>query len=94
MAHELSHSLLQHPPTLALEDRGCRDWNEDIEDEAQWLAGALLITEDAALWIARGNASEDDAAACFGVTRPMVRYRLNMTGARKRVSRARGLRAV
>jgi Zn-dependent peptidase ImmA (M78 family) len=94
VAHELSHGLLQHPPTPALDDRGCRDWNEGIEDEAQWLAGALLITEDAALWIARGNASEDEAAARFGVTRRMVHYRLNVTGARTRVARARKFRVV
>jgi Zn-dependent peptidase ImmA (M78 family) len=94
VAHELSHGLLQHPPTPALDDRGCRDWKEDIENEAEWLAGALLITEDAALWIARGHASEDEAAARFGVTRRMVRYRVNVTGARTRVARARKFRVV
>jgi len=90
IAHELSHGLLLHPPTPALDDRGCRHWNQDVEDEANWLAGALLITPQAALSIARSALPEDEAAARFGVSNQMVRFRVNVTGARKRVSRARG----
>jgi Zn-dependent peptidase ImmA (M78 family) len=87
VTHELAHGLLLHDPTPALDDRGCRFWNQNIEDEAAWLAGALLITEDAALWIARGGATLAGAAEDFGVSRQMVQYRLNVTGARKRVAR-------
>ncbi len=94
LVHELAHALLHHEPTPALDDRGCRLWNQNIEDEAQWLAGALLITEDAALWIARGGCSISDGAARFGVSDVMVTYRLNVTGARKRVARMRGFRIV
>ena len=32
LAHELSHGLLLHPPTPAMDDKGCRIWNGDIED--------------------------------------------------------------
>lgn len=88
LAHELGHALLLHDPTPALDDRGCRLWNQNIEDEAQWLAGALLLTEDAALWIARGGAGVAEASAQFGISEQMVTYRLNVTGARKRVARA------
>lgn len=28
-----------------LDDRGCRIWNDDYEDEATWLAGILLVPE-------------------------------------------------
>ena len=94
VAHELAHGLLHHPASPARDDRGCRYWNQDIEDEASWLAGALLIPEDAALWIVRGSMSTQDAAAHFGVTTRMVTYRVNVTGARKRVERARRLRSV
>ena len=91
LTHELGHALLLHDPTPALDNRGCRLWNQNIEDEAQWLAGALLITEDAALWIARGGSSVSDAASRFGVSEPMINYRLNVTGARKRVTQTGGL---
>jgi Zn-dependent peptidase ImmA (M78 family) len=94
VAHELSHGLLLHDPTPALDDRGCRLWNQNIEDEAQFLGGALLITEDAALWIIRNRLTLPDAASRFRVSQAMVTYRLNMTGARKRVARARGFRVV
>ena len=94
VTHELSHAVLLHDSTPALDDRGCRLWNQNIEDEAQWLAGALLVTEDAALWIAHGGASVASAAAHFGVSEQMVTYRLSVTGARKRVPRAPHLRVV
>jgi Zn-dependent peptidase ImmA (M78 family) len=94
LAHELAHGLLLHPATPALDDHGCREWNQDIEDEASYLGGALLITEDAALAIARAGTSEAAAATDYGVSKDMIRYRLNVTGARKRVARSRGLRVV
>lgn len=92
VAHELSHGLLLHDPTPALDDRGCRHWNQNIEDEAQFLGGALLITEDAALWIVRNGLSKAEAAEHFRVSEQMVTYRLNLTGAYKRVTRTRQFR--
>jgi Zn-dependent peptidase ImmA (M78 family) len=92
IAHELAHGLLQHRPTPALNDQGCRLWDQGIEDEARWLGGVLLIPEDGALWIVREGMSEVDAAEPFGVTPPMVRYRVNVTGAKKRVARAQRFR--
>ncbi|MGQ4479370.1 ImmA/IrrE family metallo-endopeptidase [Streptomyces sp. SAS_276] len=89
ITHETSHGLLQHCPTPALDARGCRLWDQDIEDEAQFLSGALLVPEDAALVIARGRFTKPEAAARFGVSEQMIQYRLNVTGAVGRVERAR-----
>jgi Zn-dependent peptidase ImmA (M78 family) len=89
VCHELAHGLLLHPPTPALDDKGCRHWNQDIEDEASWLSGVLLVSEEATLAIARGRWNERDAASHFGVTPKMIRYRCNATGAFKRVERSR-----
>jgi Zn-dependent peptidase ImmA (M78 family) len=94
VTHELAHALLLHDPTPPLDHRGCRIWNQNIEDEAQWLAGALLITEEASLWIVRSGMSGASAAEHFGVSEKMVTYRTNITGARRRVARARGLPAL
>lgn len=93
LGHELAHGLLHHPPTPALDDKGCRIWNQDIEDEATWLAGALLVTEDAALYITRRGMSRVEAAERFKVSEQMIQFRLNATGAIKRVERARRYRA-
>lgn len=87
IAHELSHGLLQHAPTPALDSMGCRDWDQVIEDEAQWLAGALLITEEAAVWAIRRGLDLHEIAQRFGVSVDMARWRINMTGARKRALR-------
>ncbi len=89
IAHELAHALLEHPPKPALDPRGCRDWNREEEDEATWLAGALLISEEAALYIARKGMPLGEVAEHFRVTRKMVQFRLNVTGANKRVQWAR-----
>ncbi|WP_298337175.1 ImmA/IrrE family metallo-endopeptidase [Ferrimicrobium sp.] len=88
ICHELSHGLLNHPPTPALDDRGCRVWSQRIEDEATWLAGCLLVSEPATLAVARGTLSIAEAAVRLGVSRQMMQFRLNATGAIKRVSRA------
>lgn len=88
ICHELSHGLLHHPRTPAMDDSGCRIWNQDIEDEATWLAGCLLIPEPAALAIARGRWTAPEAACRFGVSEAMVRYRLHASGAAIRVRRA------
>lgn len=92
LAHELAHGLLAHPPTPALDNKGCRGWNQDFEDEASWLGAALLVTEAAALTIARGRWTKEAAAAHFGVSTQMVQFRLNATGAAKRVQRQRQVR--
>lgn len=89
LAHELAHGLLGHPPTPAMDDRGCRDWNQDIEDEATWLAGALLVSEPDTIAIARGRWTKVGAADHFGVCPAMIQMRLNATGAVMRVKRSR-----
>lgn len=85
IAHELSHGLLQHPQAAPLNDLGCRIWDQTIESEADWLGAALLITEEAALKIARDNLPIKTAANLYGVTEQMIRFRLNVTGSRRRV---------
>jgi Zn-dependent peptidase ImmA (M78 family) len=90
VTHELAHGLLLHPPTPALDDRGCRHWNQSVEDEANWLAGVLLVPERAALSVARGRRMPEEAAEDFGVSAQMMRWRLNATGAHKRAQRGRG----
>ena len=87
LCHELSHGLLHHPPTPALDDKRDRIWNGDLEEEANLLAGCLLIGKDAAFAIAKGNWSISSASNHFGASEVMVNYRVNATGSRKIVSR-------
>jgi Zn-dependent peptidase ImmA (M78 family) len=89
LAHELAHAILLHRPMVALDDSGCRYWNQDIEDEATWLGAALLVPEEMTLRIARGYCTSNDAAWNLGVSKAMITFRLNATGAARRVERER-----
>lgn len=88
IAHELAHSLLWHEPAPAFHRDGVREWNAEQEEEAQWLAGALLVSEEAALTIVRRRLSLADAARLYGTSIEMIRGRINVTGARKRAELA------
>jgi Zn-dependent peptidase ImmA (M78 family) len=89
LSHELSHALLFHEPKPALDALGCRDWDADAEDEANFLAGVLLVPEEVAIAVVRRGLSLQAAADAYGVSVPLMRWRINATGARVRVARAR-----
>ena len=93
LSHELSHGLLLHPPISALDaTTGCRNWNSTHEDEANWLAGALLVTPEMALAAARGHFTIRQARLRLGVSSKMLQWRMNITGATVRVNRERAAR--
>ena len=58
-----------------------------VEHEANWLAGTLLIPDEAALVIARRGLTISQAAEVYGVSEAMVKVRLNVTAAVGRVHR-------
>ncbi len=94
VGHELAHGLLLHPPEPAVDGLGCRYWSRDVEDEANWLSGALLVPEEAALSVIRRGWSLAVASAHYGVTQSMMKFRINVTGAIKRVGRATARRGL
>lgn len=80
VSHEISHILLEHPMSPALGAGGCRRWNQTLEDEADWQAGALLVPRQAALeWMDAGGSLEDGAIR-YGVSLPLFRWRAHQTG--------------
>jgi Zn-dependent peptidase ImmA (M78 family) len=87
VGHELAHGLLLHPPVPALDSTGCRNWDGVVEEEANWLAGALLVSEEAAVVLARQGTPVAEAAAIYGVSEKLMDWRLNVTGARIRAAR-------
>ncbi len=89
IAHELSHAILDHSPTPPFTDSGERFLNTEIqkmENEANWMGPALLISEEAALHIVRKKIPMADAVELYGVSKQLIQMRINVTGARKRVS--------
>ncbi len=87
LAHELSHILLEHPPAPALEG-GCRRWAGLYEEEADWLAGALLVPRDGAMVFAARGDTLQDGARHFGVSVTLYRWRVNVTGVQRQVNAA------
>lgn len=83
LAHELAHGLLLHQPTVALGVGGCRAWDEDIESQASYLGGALLIPGKAARWSAKRGMSLQATAYRFSCSTDMVNWRWNQSGSRR-----------
>lgn len=93
LAHELAPALLRHEPAAALDsETGCRDWNDTKEQEAEWLGGELLVTSEMALAVARGQLTRQEARKRLGVSDAMLSWRINKTGAIRRVERERAWR--
>ena len=66
IGHELSHGLLPQTPETVMDERGCRYRDREVEDEANWLSGARMVPEEAALSIIRRGWSLEVAAAHYG----------------------------
>lgn len=92
--HELSHIMLGHE----LESAGISDdghlipsnFNQEQEDEADWLAGTLLLPRPALLSIKKSDISDQDAMQMYSVSRQMLTWRVRMTGVNYQLSYARG----
>ncbi|MGN6221868.1 MAG: ImmA/IrrE family metallo-endopeptidase [Microbacterium sp.] len=88
ICHELGHGLLLHDPTPAVDGSGCREWDQVMEDQAQWMAGALLIHEVGLVTALRRGNDVRDIARRYGASEDMVSWRINMTGAHRRARQA------
>ncbi len=89
IAHELAHLLLGHPPTLAFADFGSRTLTKDHEDEADWFAGCLLVPASGIHATLSSNGNDLEAAAAhYGVSLELVRWRYNVTKWRFRLRRS------
>jgi Zn-dependent peptidase ImmA (M78 family) len=67
----------------------CLSGHADHEDEAAWLGGELLVPRDAARRLVFRRIGEDDAAAMYGVSIEMVRWRMNICGGQQMQRRSR-----
>lgn len=92
ISHEISHAVLDHPPTPPLSELGCRNFDSVVEDEANWLGATLLVPRPAALRIARLGITPAEASTEYGVSEELMRMRLNVTGAYREVGRIQARR--
>jgi Zn-dependent peptidase ImmA (M78 family) len=82
--HEMAHIILGHELTSALITEEGHFvpvmYNQDQEDEADWLAGTLLLPRPALLRIKYKNLDNSFASEHFKVSLQMLTWRLRMTG--------------
>lgn len=97
LTHELAHILLGHEPArIDLTDDGVlmlSTYDKKQEEEANWLAGCLLLPRDALIVIRSQGVDSNTAARRYGVSRQMLIYRQNVTGVDYQLARVRGNRA-
>jgi Zn-dependent peptidase ImmA (M78 family) len=83
LAHEIAHIILGHEPSMMFmspnSGMALRTHNEEQEEEANWLAGCLLLPREALMLIRRMGKSDDDACLEYGVISAMLRFGLNVT---------------
>ncbi|MGY8635346.1 ImmA/IrrE family metallo-endopeptidase [Bradyrhizobium sp. 14AA] len=89
ISHELAHGLLLHPPMQIFDPSGTRNYDKTMEEEANWLGPALLVSDEAAMHIAALSLTISKASDMYGASEPLVRMRLNVTGAYQRVANRR-----
>lgn len=82
--HELAHIVLGHELAAAcvLEDGSLvpGNFSQDQEDEADWLAGTLLLPRPSLLAIRAQRLSDEAACERYLVSREMLAWRVRMTG--------------
>lgn len=86
ISHEIAHAVLGHPPEALFDGNGKRKINAIAEEEAKWLGPALLVSEEAALLVAKSGRPVAEAAEEYGVSVALMRMRLNVTGAVRRIA--------
>lgn len=80
ICHELAHCFLGHECTPPLTEDGERARDGGTEAEANFLAGALLVPNEAALHVLKKGIITE-AQYLYGVSNAMLTYRLRVSGA-------------
>lgn len=93
LMHELSHILLRHlPARVDVSTTGLMllsDYSDDQEDEADWLAAALLLPRESLLRARRNGQDNAQIANEFGTSTQLCDWRLRMTGIDAQLRRSR-----
>jgi Zn-dependent peptidase ImmA (M78 family) len=64
------------------------DYSDEQEQEADWLAAALLLPRDTLIRLRAASHSVTDIASRYGVSEPLCEWRLRMTGVDIQLKRA------
>jgi hypothetical protein len=94
LTHELAHILIGHSPArVDITEDGLlilNTYDKTQEEEANSLAGCLLLPREALFHIRRRMLNDAGAAREYGVSVAMLRFRFNVSGVDSQLKRARG----
>jgi Zn-dependent peptidase ImmA (M78 family) len=91
IAHEAAHILLEHQLKTVQTVGGVSFFtcDPDEEQEANWVAGCLLLPRPLLLRAARSGLDSAAIAVKYNVSEPMAAFRLRTTGVARQVEAAR-----
>ena len=94
IAHEVAHIVLQHELQTVQNISGVSFFtcDPDEEQEANWLAGCLLLPRKLLMDAAMHELSPIEIAQEYGASRAMADFRLRATGVLQQINAARQLR--
>jgi len=91
LMHEVAHLLLEHiAATVYIDPRTklvLRHYDRDQEEQANWLAGCLLLPRAALMKIKESQWPNDEVCKKYVVSAKMLTYRLNSSGVNIQYSR-------
>lgn len=94
LMHEIAHVQLRHAPShVHMTEEGLllvSEYPKDLEEEADWLAGALLLPRSALLLHRGSGSAVYEIARHFGVSDQLCNWRLRMTGVDRQLGVGRG----
>lgn len=96
LAHEIAHLILKHKPgRVDISAAGhllLSTFDKEQEDEADWLAGALLVPREGLLHAYFQSNDATILSDQFGVSNDLLQWRLRMTGVKVQASRLRKMK--
>jgi Zn-dependent peptidase ImmA (M78 family) len=90
--HELAHILLEHTPGnmfFGANGVALRSHDKVQEEEAKWLAGALLLPRESLFAIRRLKLTDEEACEKYAVSEAMLTFRFGVTAVDKQLAFAR-----
>ena len=93
LMHELAHLIIGHKPArLDITDDGLMilsSYDKQHEEEANWLAAALLLPREALLHVRRRGMTNEEAAVHYGCSVALFAMRIQRTGVDLQLQRSR-----
>lgn len=80
LAEELTHIVMGHTPSTIDTVTGTRSYDDDCEDEAYAVGGAMLLPYSHLFWRVKRGTQRATIAADYIVSAPFVTYRINRCG--------------